>query len=97
MRELIIDGNIEIKSYRNLKESYQRVIKDWGFIDKPPFKADPMRYIGGTSKLYAEKRKEKIRDLLDKLNLRLKERFGDMSIHHWMNRAVNKQWDLKDF
>ena len=97
MRELIVDGNIEIKSYRNLRESYKRYIKDLGFEDKPPFKADPMKYIGGASKLYAEKRKEKVRDLLYKLNHRLKERFGDMSIPRWINGAVNKGWDLKDF
>jgi len=50
---------------------------------KYPFELDPIKFIGGTTKRFAEKREDELSSLKNRLQLRLIEKYGYIDLKTW--------------
>ena len=65
--DLIENGFSEYKQIIRLKKAYISEIQKMGWDGKPPFEYDPLKFIGGAAKLWAEKRQSRMLFLTFKL------------------------------
>jgi len=87
----------EEEKVHSKKKQFCRSMREVEWDEKYPFELDPIKFIGGSTQRWAEKREDQLSWLRWRLNQFLTQRYGLINQDTWAKKVIFEYADIDDF